>query len=840
MKNLRILILFSLILLAGSVTSSFAANYIIQKLSTDNYPAADLNYNTMISDNGHVAWVRVRNYWSNNTSEIFYYDGTATIQLTNNNFRDTLRFMNANGQVVWSGYDGLDEEIFLYDGTTTIQLTNNIGYNDYPGSLSENGHVAWQGYDGQDYEIFVYDGTSTTQITNNTIDDTLPQVNDNGQVTWYTWDGVNYDVFFYDGTTTTQLTNSTFHGLSPRLSANGHVMFLGYTGTVYSETNDIYYFDGTTTTRITNNSPNINTLGGMLFDNGNIVWLQYDQSFSLYNLFYYNGTTTTQISNNTLRNNFLYIDDSNASGHVVWDQFNGRDDEIFLYDGTTTTQLTNTPQHDNYPRINNKGYVVWESHGGSDAEVLVYDGTTTIALTSGLLFHDVHPAINNRGDIAWMKGGYSYGYSDRYQIYLATLQNQPPVANAGLGEDIFLGETVYFDGAFSSDPDGGPIVSYTWAIDSAPAGPPLSVAALNGADTVTPSFKPDLLGEYIISLVVNDGIYNSAADTVIVNVTENLPPVAIATAVPATGFFPLGVSLDASTSSDPEGGVLTYSWDFGDSSAGAAGVAQNHTYMNVGTYTAIVTVTDDFGLSNQASAEVVVSAPNKPPTVAPAASTYNGAAPLNVQFMANGSDHEGDTLSYLWDFGDGTISTEASPLHTYTTPGAFVATVNVSDYEFTATGSITISVSSPLTCNVKEAKTDKGKKGKVKGKVNLKASFTYPTIPGPLDQITATFDGITLVSALFSAFKEDGDDPGEFKYKDENLHMKIDFNKMTIKISRHKMVLTSLDNSSGIDVVISFGNATCTDHFVMKNDDDEDDEEEDHEKKMSHKEKDDD
>ena len=57
----------------------------------------------------------------------------------------------------------------------------------------------------------------------------------------------------------------------------------------------------------------------------------------------------------------------------------------------------------------------------------------------------------------------------------------------------------------------------------------------------------------------------------------------------------------------------------------------------------------------------------------------------------------------------------------------------------------------------------------------------------------------------------------------------MDFNKAIMKVSRHKIILTDIDNSNDVDLVISFGISTGTDHFVMKEkkkekDDDDDDE----------------
>jgi len=404
-----------------------------------------------------------------------------------------------------------------------------------------------------------------------------------------------------------------------------------------------------------------------------------------------------------------------------------------------------------------------------------------------------------------------------------------PVADAGPDQNIYLGQTAYLDGSASSDLDPGTVLSYAWTLDAAPAG---STAALIGPNTVNPSITPDLAGQYSISLVVSDGTYTSAAASVIINVTENLPPLASATGMPNTGNAPLTVAFDASTSTDPEGGALSYFWYFGDpGSLGSSAAITSHTYNKPGNYTALVTVTDDFGNTAQASVLIRVTEPNLPPTVAPTASVYNGTAPLEVQFTANAADPEGTPLTYAWTFGDGATSTLQDPLHTYTSAGTYVASVTASDGNLSTSASVTISVSSPLACNVTEAEADEGKKGKVEGKVDMKANFTYAGLPAPSDLVEVVFDGITLISEPFAVFNEETDKPGLYEFEDKDLHVKMDFNKGTMKVSRHKMLLDGVDDSNGVDVVISFGNATCTDHMVMEEHDNDN-----HEKKMSHKE----
>jgi len=89
---------------------------------------------------------------------------------------------------------------------------------------------------------------------------------------------------------------------------------------------------------------------------------------------------------------------------------------------------------------------------------------------------------------------------------------------------------------------------------------------------------------------------------------QNHGPEALFDAVPTSGPCPLLVSFDASASHDPDGDVIAYSWDFGDGSTGF-GQAVEHTYAATGSFTAVLTVTDEHGASGSTSATVGVSDP---------------------------------------------------------------------------------------------------------------------------------------------------------------------------------------------------------------------------------------
>jgi cytochrome c len=64
--------------------------------------------------------------------------------------------------------------------------------------------------------------------------------------------------------------------------------------------------------------------------------------------------------------------------------------------------------------------------------------------------------------------------------------------------------------------------------------------------------------------------------------------------------------------SDPDGGPLRYSYDFGDGSPSATGRRATHTYAQPGTYTARVTATDRDGAAASAQLEITVNPPHRP------------------------------------------------------------------------------------------------------------------------------------------------------------------------------------------------------------------------------------
>ena len=84
----------------------------------------------------------------------------------------------------------------------------------------------------------------------------------------------------------------------------------------------------------------------------------------------------------------------------------------------------------------------------------------------------------------------------------------------------------------------------------------------------------------------------------------NQPPVAIAGSNVKSGKVPLEVMFSADGSSDPDGSIKAYQWDFGDGSPISSYANTSHTYTEPGSYTAILTVTDNQDLTDRAQVEI--------------------------------------------------------------------------------------------------------------------------------------------------------------------------------------------------------------------------------------------
>jgi PKD repeat protein len=160
----------------------------------------------------------------------------------------------------------------------------------------------------------------------------------------------------------------------------------------------------------------------------------------------------------------------------------------------------------------------------------------------------------------------------------------------------------------------------------------------------------------------------------------------------------LKASFVGTGSSDSDGTIAAYSWNFGDNSAAGSGATPSHTYAAAGTYTVTLTVTDDAGATDTISHDVTVTAP---PNQKPTAAFTSAVTDLNVALDGTGSaDPDGFIASYAWDFGDNTaVGSGSKPSHAYTATGTYLVTLTVTDNvgaTDTVSHSVTVTAPSPI------------------------------------------------------------------------------------------------------------------------------------------------
>jgi PKD repeat protein len=250
-----------------------------------------------------------------------------------------------------------------------------------------------------------------------------------------------------------------------------------------------------------------------------------------------------------------------------------------------------------------------------------------------------------------------------------------------------VGESLAFGGGNSRDNDGS-TVGYAWNFGDG--------ATASGVSTNHNYGQP---GTYEVALTVTDNGGLTGRSTYIVHISDvpKIPPTA-AISGPVAGMVNDPLTFDGSGSSDRDGKIVGYAWDFGDGTTGK-GPRVTHTYPVFGTYQVTLTVADNDGLSAKATQTVTIDEVVRlqlPPNVALTVPSL-GLPDENLIFDASASnDPDGQIVNYTWDFGDGFIQSGLliTPTHSYSQTGVYTVSLTLTDND-----GLINSTAQPVTIN---------------------------------------------------------------------------------------------------------------------------------------------
>jgi PKD repeat protein len=141
------------------------------------------------------------------------------------------------------------------------------------------------------------------------------------------------------------------------------------------------------------------------------------------------------------------------------------------------------------------------------------------------------------------------------------------------------------------------------------------------------------------------------------------------------------IRFDASASSDPDGDIVEYAWDWtadGEFDTTSDKLIVEHAFNTSGTHCVTLRVTDNGGLTAEAT-ETVTIGERVPPVAGFDISPLKPSVLDEITFIDTSTDADGRVLAWKWDFGNGVSSTDQYPTYEYTEPGTYTVHLTVTD-----------------------------------------------------------------------------------------------------------------------------------------------------------------
>lgn len=225
------------------------------------------------------------------------------------------------------------------------------------------------------------------------------------------------------------------------------------------------------------------------------------------------------------------------------------------------------------------------------------------------------------------------------------------------------GTEITFDASASQDPDGT-IQLYDWDFGDGGKGEGKII-----------SHRYDAAGNFTVTLTVTDDRQSKSTSNREVKIENTIPPVAHFNVQPQQGDTATVFSFDGSSSTDSDGRIKSYRWEFGDGAI-ADGARVSHKFSLKGDFSVRLTVTDNDGLESMKEKGLKII--GRPPVASFTISPDSGTTDTVFTFDASGSHDDGSIVEYRWLIENNTF-TNRIPQYSFNRAGSQEIRLTVTD-----------------------------------------------------------------------------------------------------------------------------------------------------------------
>ena len=322
-------------------------------------------------------------------------------------------------------------------------------------------------------------------------------------------------------------------------------------------------------------------------------------------------------------------------------------------------------------------------------------GLGDMSVASLVFSFDEHVPSGDYLTLFWAR---DFGYLTTPILTRFTVDNDPPVADAGPDQSVVVDTVCTIDGSGSSDNVG--ILTYLWEFtdDGAPV----------EAHDESFDYTFTVVGEYEVTLTVVDGAGHEDSDTATITVLADAPPVADAGPDQEVGEGAT-VEFDGSGSTDDLLVITNYTWTIVELDVNMYGEAPTYTFAEIGVYTVELVVRDSIDQESEPDSMVVTVQDVTPPVADAGEDPVGVFEEDEVVFNGSGSSDNIGIVDYRWTFDDGGPVTLTGVVTEYIfmDAGEYEVTLTVTDAAgLTDTDTVVVRVASRNVAPVADAGDD--------------------------------------------------------------------------------------------------------------------------------------